>query len=106
MSLLSIDVKNLNPQQLGIDVICAQHEAKLKVSLDRCTLIGKDRVQELLCGVSRMHARTFKGEFSLSLKYLASKRVLRLIFYISGSPDATVVRGSGDAGPTSMKGCS
>ena len=104
VSLLSIDVKNLNPQQLGIDVIHAQHEANLKVSSDRCTLIGEDQAQELLCGVSRMRARTSEGEFSPSLKHFASERVLRCIFFVSGSPDAAVVRGSGNASPTSSKG--
>ena len=51
-SLLAINSKDLNVEELGSDVIKAQQAVNLKYSSNQCAVIPEDRVQVMLTGVS------------------------------------------------------
>ena len=57
-SLLQLDSKNMNVEQLGIDLIKEQQKINLKFSSNQTAIIAEDRAQIMLAGVSiLLHTR-------------------------------------------------
>ena len=51
-SLINVDNKNFDPEQLGSDIIKEQQVINLKFSSGQCTVIPEDRAQVMLTSVS------------------------------------------------------
>ena len=51
-SLLQLDSKNMNMEQLGVDLIKEQQKINLKFSSNQTAVILEDRAQVMLVGVS------------------------------------------------------
>ena len=51
-SLLQLDSKNMNLEQLGMDLIKEQQKINLKFSSNQTAVIAEDRAQIMLAGVS------------------------------------------------------
>ena len=52
-SLVNIDSKNINVEQLGADAIKEQQEINLSKSSNEVAIIPEDQAQTMLCGVSQ-----------------------------------------------------
>ena len=97
-SLMAIDSKKLNPEELGEDIIKQQQAANLKHSSSSCAIIPEDQAQTMLAGV-RLFLAFRRTYFFTSSHTRIRTWFLNVSTLISGHANAPNFWGVGDPQP-------